>query len=154
MSPKSQNKRPFWTFSLASKHRDGAMKILCYWLGSLCCQHLKMFIWWGAPASSPVGLRAFPVPLRLCCSAVSDVSQATLAIWNIKQDSYPPKHSAANRNSAWGRAVCQTLRSPITTLLRPRCRKSSTKLRWVTPSALRRLILRTTNAISVLNPSW
>lgn len=67
-------------------------------VGSPCCQHLKMFLWWWAQAPSPTDLRAFPVLFRLCCSAVSDVSQATLAMWNIKQDNYPPQHLAATRS--------------------------------------------------------
>lgn len=122
-------------------------------VGSLCCRCPKMFLWWGAQASSPVGLRAFPVPFRICCSAVPDVSQATLAIWNTEQDNCPPWHSAANRNAARGRIVCQTPRSPPTILLSPTGRKSSTKLSWIKPSALRRLFRRSTNTISVLHPS-
>ena len=92
-------------------------------VGSLCCRCLKMFLWWGAQASSPPDLGAFPVAFRLCCSAVSDVTQATLAIWNMKQDNYPPQHSAAPRNPARGRAVHQTLRSSPIIALRPAGRK-------------------------------
>lgn len=82
-----------------------------------------------------------------------DVSQAAVAIWNIKQDNYPPQPSAASRSLAWGRAVCHTPRSPPTALLTLTGRKNSTKLRQIKPSALRRLFLRITNTTPVLNTS-
>lgn len=89
MCPKSRDKRPFWTFSLASKHRDGAMKSCV--TGRVAVLPLSQSVPLVGRSTSIFSGRS-RVHFGLCCSAVPDVSQATLAIGTRKQDSDPPQH--------------------------------------------------------------